>query len=139
MRISDWSSEVGSSDLSSRDGRAEANQIIQDGLKAEGTLQGEGRAFNVRETVPLTREEYRYARNWRQAEFLEVGGRDNGLGLAKGDYRIARIFDNGKVDLVDMRGKKHRVKSEEHTSELQSLMRNSYAVFRLQQKNTNMT
>ena len=94
---------------SSRDGRAEANQIIQDGLKAEGTLQGEGRAFNVRETVQLTREEYRYARNWRQAEFLEVGSRDNGLGLAKGDYRIARIFDNGKVDLVDMRGKKHRV------------------------------
>src|SRR3546814_10229485 len=36
---------------SSRDGRAEANQIIQDGLKTEGTLQGEGRAFNVRETV----------------------------------------------------------------------------------------
>ena len=94
---------------SSRDGRAEANQIIQDGLKAEGTLQGEGRAFNVRETVQLTREEYRYARNWRQAQFLEVGSRDNGLGLAKGDYRIARIFDNGKVDLVDMRGKKHRV------------------------------
>jgi len=94
---------------SSRDGRAEANQIIQDGLKAEGTLQGEGRAFNVRETVQLTREEYRYARNWRQAQFLEVGSRDNGLGLAKGDYRIARIFDNGKVDLVDMRGKKRRV------------------------------
>lgn len=94
---------------SSRDGRAEANRIIQKGLKAEGTLQGEGRAFNVRETVQLTREEYRYARNWRQAEFLEVGSRDNGLGLAKGDYRIARIFDNGKVDLVDMRGKKHRV------------------------------
>lgn len=94
---------------SSRDGRAEANQIIQDGLKAEGTLQGEGRAFNIRETVQLTREEYRYARNWREAQFLEVGGRDNGLGLAKGDYRIDRVFDNGKVDLRDMRGKKHRV------------------------------
>src|SRR3546814_9844703 len=67
---------------SSRDGRAEANQIIQDGLKAEGTLQGEGRAFNVRETVQLTREE----------------------------------------------------RSEEHTSELQSLMRISYAVFCLQKK-----
>ncbi len=94
---------------SSRDGRAEANQIIQDGLKAEGTLKGDGRAFNVRETVQLTREEYRYARNWRQAQFLEVGSRDNGLGLPKGDYRIARVFDNGKIDLVDMRGKKHRV------------------------------
>lgn len=94
---------------SSRDGRAEANQIIQDGLKAEGTLQGEGRAFNVRETIQLTREEYRYARNWKHAQFLEVGSRDNGLGLAKGDYRIDRVFDNGKIDLRDMRGKKHRV------------------------------
>src|SRR3546814_5721625 len=28
---------------SSRDGRSEANQIIQDGLKAEGTLKGEDR------------------------------------------------------------------------------------------------
>src|SRR3546814_3575233 len=30
-------------------------------------------------------------------------------------------------------------RSEEHTSELQSLMRNSYAVFCLQKKNTNTT
>src|SRR3546814_8923657 len=66
-------------------------------------------AIKVLERDPITRKEYRYASNWRQAEFLEVGGRDYGLGLAKGDYRIARIFDNGKVDLVDMRGKKHRV------------------------------
>src|SRR3546814_4620420 len=66
-------------------------------------------AIKVLERDPITRKEYRYASNWRQAKFLEVGGRDNGLGLAKGDYRIARIFDNGKVDLVDMRGKKHRV------------------------------
>src|SRR3546814_14607247 len=119
MRISDWSSEVGSSDLSSRDGRAEANQIIQDGLKAEGTLQGEGRAFNVRETVPLTREEYRYARKWRQAEFLEVGGRDNGLGLAKGDYRIARILVHVKDDLVDIREQKQRVENHkiDHTGQ----------------------
>ena len=93
----------------SRDGRAQANQIIQDGLKAEGTLKGEGRAFNVRETVQLTREEYRYSRNWREAQFLEVGSRDNELGLAKGDYHIARVFDNGRVELRDMRGRKHRV------------------------------
>src|SRR3546814_7567230 len=30
-----------------------------------------------------------------------------------------------------------RIRSEEHTSELQSLMRNSYAVFCLKKKNTN--
>lgn len=94
---------------SSRDGRAEANHIIQDGLKAEGTLKGEGRAFNVRETLQLTREEHRYARNWKAAQFLEVGSRDNGLGLPKGDYNIERVFDNGRVELRDMRGRKHRV------------------------------
>src|SRR3546814_6996824 len=32
-----------------------------------------------------------------------------------------------------------QVRSEEHTSELQSLMRNSYAVFCLKKKNTNNT
>src|SRR3546814_6986408 len=47
--------------------------------------------------------------SYTEAYFLEVGGRENGLGLAKGDYRIDRVFDNGKVDLRDMRGKKHRV------------------------------
>src|SRR3546814_20668616 len=57
---------------SSRDGRAEANQIIHDGLKAEGTLPGGGRAFNVRETVPLPSEESRSPRNWRPDDFLDV-------------------------------------------------------------------
>src|SRR3546814_5174625 len=32
-----------------------------------------------------------------------------------------------------------RIRSEEHTSELQSLMRNSYAVFCLKKKHTNLT
>lgn len=94
---------------SSREGRAEANRIIQDGLKAEGTLQGAGRAFNVREAIQITNEEYRYARNWRQAQFLEVGSRNNGLGLPRGDYRIERVFQNGRVELTDMRGRRHRV------------------------------
>src|SRR3546814_2937496 len=34
------------------------------------------------------------------------------------------------------RGYTHRLRSEEHTSELHSLMRNSYAVFSLHKKNT---
>src|SRR3546814_8960468 len=34
------------------------------------------------------------------------------------------------------RGRGERLRSEEHTSELQSLMRNSYAVFCLKKKNT---
>src|SRR3546814_15479898 len=76
MRMSDWSSDVCSSDL---------------------------------ETLQLTREEYRYARNWKAAHLLEVGSHDNGLGLPKGDYHIERVFENGRVQLRDMRGRKHRV------------------------------
>src|SRR3546814_9494705 len=116
------------------------------------SLKGEVLAFNVRETLQLTREGYRYARNWKAAHLLEVGSHDNGLGLPKGDYHIERVFENGRVQLRDMRGRKHRVepskidpngklnrlklsRSEEHTSELQSLMRISYAGFCLKNKN----
>ena len=63
----------------------------------------------MRETVRITTEEYRYARNWRDAAFLEVGSRDNAFGLKKGDYRIERVFDNGRVELRDMQGRKVRV------------------------------
>ena len=31
------------------------------------------------------------------------------MGLPKGDYRIERVFENGRVELRDMRGRKHRV------------------------------
>src|SRR3546814_9432988 len=43
----------------------------------------------------------------------------------------ARLTDEGALALFDY------WRSEEHTSELQSLMRNSYAVFCLRQKKTN--
>src|SRR3546814_9026326 len=46
--------------------------------------------------------------------------------------RFAR-FAEGKI-IADRRA---RIRSEEHTSELQSLMRISYAVFCLKKKNTN--
>src|SRR3546814_8771266 len=45
------------------------------------------------------------------------------------DWRLARHFAQLADRVIDL----HR--SEEHTSELQSLMRNSYAVFCLKKKN----
>src|SRR3546814_1032148 len=50
---------------------------------------------------------------------------------------LARVFDDSKVPPVDPRYEAHagaRDRSEEHTSELQSLMRISYAVFCLKKK-----
>src|SRR3546814_4662917 len=46
-----------------------------------------------------------------------------------------RIMDSaGRVEKFNQRFKNFGKRSEEHTSELQSLMRNSYAVFRLKKK-----
>src|SRR3546814_7304536 len=59
---------------------------------------------------------------------------------AAGTARIARNMLTGKlvmlVKLLLRRTKKIRNRSEEHTSELQSLMRTSYAVFCLKKKKT---
>lgn len=94
---------------SGREGRARANEIIQEGLKEEGSLIGEGRNFNVREQANLSGEELRYAQFWRSATILEVTSDRNDLGLARGDYRIDRVYANGKVGLVGFNGQKARV------------------------------
>ncbi|RSY01677.1 AAA family ATPase, partial [Sphingomonas koreensis] len=94
---------------SGREARAGINAIIQDKLLAQGSLKGDGRVLHVREQVNLTHEELRYARLWQVAGFLEVAHGDNSLGLARGDYRIERVFANGRVGLVDEAGRRHRV------------------------------
>src|SRR3546814_6843598 len=59
---------------------------------------------------------------------------DNGL---KGPDRSAGVAPFPKIVQRPLRAKSGmNVRSEEHTSELQSLMRNSYAVFCLQKKKT---
>src|SRR3546814_4882826 len=60
------------------------------------------------------------SRTWRQVEFAQRRGHAPHLGFAFGE----RVFLPGIVG-----------RSEEHTSELQSLMRISYAVFCLKKKN----
>src|SRR3546814_1068137 len=100
MRISDWSSDVRSSDLA--DGEPRHQQRAQRSARDEGTRPGVDRQARLR---PLDR------------------------GAA--DERIAVLSDPR-----DQRPRTHdrRLRSEEHTSELQSLMRISYAVFCLKKK-----
>src|SRR3546814_2547041 len=62
--------------------------------------------------------------------FMQVAATHAALLLAQGAGRLIRTHsDRGVVAVLD--------RSEEHTSELQSLMRNSYAVFCLKQKKNN--
>src|SRR3546814_1275198 len=72
-------------------------------------------------------------------------GRDEGeiatrrIEAADGDRRALGAKAEGRLDIAKGYGAARRViseRSEEHTSELQSLMRISYAVFCLKQNNT---
>src|SRR3546814_9069910 len=116
MRISDWSSDVCSSDLRSVDWDAVIRHIIWDNLSTLSTCLTE--IFELRCGEAVTFD----AHSRIKAEFL--------WDPWKFTTQEAMIDDADKaVELV-------RRRSEEHTSELQSLMRISYAVFCL--KNTNL-
>src|SRR3546814_1491409 len=110
MRISDWSSDVCSSDLDDQLHPVGFGDDIV-GVDAVGQAKAIGKA---RTAAAIDRE----AQRGRRA------------GLAFRDPADARRRSGGQDDLGKLRG--HR--SEEHTSELQSLMRSSYAVFCLKKK-----
>src|SRR3546814_7043895 len=123
MRISDWSSDVCSSDLVE----------IVDILVADGDAH---REFGVARCEAVERimdqfgddRRHRHEQRDRLDRARLVHQRD-----ALGD--ILRIIADAFDDRDDLQ------RSEEHTSELQSLMRNSYAVFCLkkQKSTTNYT
>src|SRR3546814_3040936 len=100
MRISDWSSDVCSSDLLTR---IAPNVDISGGIA--GQFQGQ---ISIRGISTLVRNI----------------GLETGVGIYVDGVYVVRPenFDQ------------HLLRSEEHTSELQSLMRISYAVFCLKKK-----
>src|SRR3546814_7826727 len=104
MRISDWSSDVCSSDL--QPGRLDTHQIAAVAL------------------LIRTRQQT------RQAQIAVAVAAQQGQ--ARGLLAIVGQPDIGTGDRLQAFGR-----SDEHTSELQSLMRLSYAVFCLKKKNPN--
>src|SRR3546814_7462742 len=109
MRISDWSSDVCSSDLESQ-----SEHPIAHGIVAEAKDRGLNwsKASDVRNITG-------------EGIVANVGGEDIRI-VSPG--HLARTSE----EISDPRLKK---RSEEHTSELQSLMRLSYAVFCLKTNN----
>src|SRR3546814_7144173 len=123
MRISDWSSDVCSSDLII---------FLQ--------LQGQGTDFEIPGASRLHRGDFRGTPG--QEELFEA------FQFVRPDHAffdfytaLAGQFDNGLAcdaieEAVWRRRVDFAVRSEDHTSELQSLMRISYAVFCLKKKKT---
>src|SRR3546814_7964632 len=111
MRISDWSSDVCSSDLQGDDGMGDAFAAREE--KA-GPLLG----------VVLAHPSLQIDVANRQIKGLDQ------CGIACCDA----VLPEGQFPIEDAVVDSVGVRSEEHTSELQSLMRISYAVFCLKKK-----
>src|SRR3546814_9193969 len=123
MRISDWSSDVCSSDLLVRIARGQGDPRA---LPREAPCHGGA------EACPRADDEHSLR---HRPSLLAPGpvGRRGGNHSRRGSRQ--RKAD---VEAIagGMRIGTHDVRSEEHTSELQSLMRISYAVFCLKKKTT---
>src|SRR3546814_5080723 len=114
MRISDWSSDVCSSDLHQRDGRQPRGRagLRPPGLPPAGPRPGEGDRLSI-----------------AGVRLASPAARRAGQGAVNCMPHACILIYNTSSLPVSMR-------SEEHTSELQSLMRISYAVFCLKKKTT---
>src|SRR3546814_1858893 len=102
MRISDWSSDVYSSDLQHVELARHALAVIEDfleGVGAERRIAGPAHLAEAVENIRL--------------DFLGL----HRVQMMRRDHPLAKLLE------------RRRMRSEEHTSELQSLMRISYAVF----------
>src|SRR3546814_5204105 len=117
MRISDWSSDVCSSDLLDA-ARAGA---LDDVVAAD-------RAAAIGDGAPCGGRAHR-------ARALEAVDGDESMVLAvdDADHQAGETVEIEEAIVLGMNGTR---RSEEHTSELQSLMRISYAVFCLKKKTT---
>src|SRR3546814_3219958 len=137
MRISDWSSDVCSSDLAvAAHGAGQLQRPLlrraaaEDALPAGAPARPAWRTAPRRPAVPL-------APPLARALGKLPAGDDRTRGAGRGARgRPARLAGPGGVAAVPARRLvvAAQARSEEHTSELQSLMRISYAVFCLKKK-----
>src|SRR3546814_3927538 len=132
MRISDWSSDVCSSDL----------MAFSDACMASGVQPIIGTMLGVcRPDMP---EGVEAPLDWLALYAQDKTGYDNLCALVSRAHLDRPIEQPAHVSFDDLQGHtqglialtagREGARSEEHTSELQSLMRISYAVFCLKQK-----
>src|SRR3546814_10172258 len=128
MRISDWSSDVCSSDLQIAQGAEAGKDALDVGIEVGEKAV---RLGGVGGTARTTGSRGRRVGGHVELGRVELAGRGivaigpEQITPSSAFYRAAGIIITVAV---------HQRRSEEHTSELQSLMRNSYAVFCLKKK-----
>src|SRR3546814_4033436 len=143
MRISDWSSDVCSSDLLAwADAKAIADHdeveqnLLLAAIRADppGSLRGEVEQCPDRARRPFAGAEFKHLAE--QHEDGDDGGRfeiNRDRSICRSESVREDIGCERRDDAIDP-GDAGSHRSEEHTSELQSLMRITYAVFCPQKK-----
>src|SRR3546814_5074805 len=140
MRISDWSSDVCSSDPAAHPEIDQRRVLMQVFQKRDAVLCGIDEALAVlRVGTGRWRDEHAAEQlfdRFLEAKFASRGaGRDNRRAAVKATMELEEQLDDqwiGEWSELAVTA----LRSEEHTSELQSLMRNSYAGLCLKQQKT---
>src|SRR3546814_8478530 len=147
MRISDWSSDVCSSDLQGNKPTGVPEYMLNANVEWDvpflWALTLTGRVVNTgKQAANLTNT--LFLPSWTRLDlgvrYVAVVG-DRPLTLRAGVDNVANkrywasAFDSFRPDLQQGAPRTFKARSEEHTSELQSLTRTSYAVFCLQKNN----
>src|SRR3546814_1239235 len=133
MRISDWSSDVCSSDLEPFLARDDERGL---GAQLFERLGIDGRVIGARDADQLARDMRGIGERPHQVEDRAAAD----LAADGGDPLHRRVVVGGEqegdaeIGECRLRQGARALRSEEHTSELQSLMRTSYAVFCLNTK-----
>src|SRR3546814_5662207 len=137
MRSSDWSSDVCSSDLGPAEAHDADRVVAQDGDQ----VAGKARDGELREADHAAVAGQHHERQRDGAEDQRIGADLEGEEVG-GEAGVGQEEDAGQpgggVDLRERASAEEEgaavPRSEEHTSELQSILRSSYAVFCLKQK-----
>lgn len=90
---------------SGRSARAELNELVQQGLKSEGALTGDGKPLTTLSQVNATREELRFSRTYNGGQILDVVRNSLPAGLERGRYEVIGHDARGRVILQDEQGR----------------------------------
>src|SRR3546814_2011858 len=123
MRISDWSSDVCSSDLLGQSRQPQKGCAQGDPASAKGLLWKPAQAASQTSCSP-------------SSNGPTVSGGISGPACSGASRSVCSAVGGRMVGIAAASAARKASRSEEHTSELQSLMRISYAVFCLKKQNT---